>query len=228
MPKIGNPFNIFTAGTHNKDAPAVAFGTKSDVLAIGREGWLGVVRGRVLGEVHRILSADSLRVDIPVTRGAAGIDQRLTIRRQTWIEFLSRLVGELKERGFFRNCGSGATNRPAHPPCGAHREERQCHKCRSDRRPPVSANLARCHGRIGCWRRVPHLFNLSDKPVAGRRNRLDVLRRLGIVVQRFPNLGDRPRKRVIRDEGVGPDDSHDLFFGQDPAGIFDQEQQQTK
>src|ERR1700690_3637801 len=117
MPKIRDPFDIFTAGAHHKDSAATAVGMKSDLLAIGRENRLRVVRGRVLCEVHRILAADSLRVDVPVPRGAAGVHERLAVRRQAWVELFPRLVGELNKPGVYQNRRSGATTRPPHPPC---------------------------------------------------------------------------------------------------------------
>jgi hypothetical protein len=87
-------------------------------------------------------------------------------------------------------------------------------------------NSAHDGGNVGRRLLLPHAH--PHKPVADCRHRLHIARRLRIAVQRPPDLGSRPRERVVRDERSRPDRRHDLVLGQRPPRMFHQKHEQPE
>ena len=72
--EVGQALHRFAGRAHDEDAAALSFGAKNDPLAVGREGGLRLVGGRVSSQVERIFPAHSLQVQVPVAGRLAGID----------------------------------------------------------------------------------------------------------------------------------------------------------
>ena len=60
-----------------------------------------------------------------------------------------------------------------------------------------------------------------DEPVAAPRQRLDHPRLVGGIAERLPDVGDRPRQRVLGDVHVGPEAIEQLLFRSDRAVALD-------
>src|SRR6185295_16594199 len=84
-----------TCCTHHEDAAAIAVGTKSDPLAIGRKSRVCIIAGLAFSQVLGIASADALPVDVPLIFFAACVNDALTVGREAWKNFFTRLVSDL-------------------------------------------------------------------------------------------------------------------------------------
>ena len=86
--KVGDAAHGFAGRAHDEDAAAVALGSKRDAAAVGRKSRLRIGHGGIGSEVDRIPSADAQQEDVFVAADQAGVDDRLSIRRQARPPFL--------------------------------------------------------------------------------------------------------------------------------------------
>ena len=90
----------------------------------------------------------------------------------------------------------------------------------SGRRPAASAEAVR-------WRRLDP-GHRRDEAVPATRDRLDELRRPGIVAQRLAQLGDGLGQRVVGDVGAGPQRVEQLLFRDQRTRVVEQMQQEVE
>src|SRR5262249_11677960 len=95
--EVGDAAYRLSRGSHDEDATAVALRVKGDLLAISREGGLGVVPGRIREQVERLAAGDPLPEEVTPVADFLGIDKEVALWGEGREPLLTRQIGQLGE-----------------------------------------------------------------------------------------------------------------------------------
>ena len=216
LPDVRKPPDRLARRTHDEDAAAPALGPERDRRAVRGERGLGVVLGRVLRQVDRVVAANSLEVDVVVSRLAGNVREAASVRRQRR-ELLHSLLVRLLRESDRRDARGLPARADTAPRDERSRDEESDREPGGRRQPPRLPAHRRDQLARGGRRRARRRLEVERHVADGLKPLLRVLleavpddpieQRREVHFGRAARLGQIPRQdRVHRfDRGVSPE-----------------------